>query len=226
MELESHERLRERLIAGLFLLALAWLGGQIVSPAVAQTTDSVRGERTAKASIENPAPPAQALPMSLQPRSISKHRITTREQLKQALFTDEFTYEPQILIDPFKPFTTREKPPEPEYEIPRKKEEEEDFTPPRPQLPLTPLQKMTLGEVERGLRAILLGPLGKKALVEDGAGKGYVVAVGTPITGNDGLVTDIFEDGLVIRQEIWNRKANRYVPKEILIKLKRAGEEK
>ncbi len=149
-------------------------------------------------------------------------RLTTRERLVKALLSDDFHYDPKDLTDPFVPFIVKEEAPEPEFALPK----EEDREPPKPQLPLTPLQKMSLGEVESGLRAILLGPGERKALIEDNAGRGYIVAVGTPVTDNDGVITDIFQDGLIIRQQIWDRKAKRYLPKDIIVKLKKEEERK
>lgn len=142
---------------------------------------------------------------------------TTREKLREALLTDDFRYDPGNLTDPFVPFTRKEELPAPEFEIPA---EDTAAEPPPPQLPLTRLQKMGLGEVESGLKAIVMGPLGRKALIQDNSGKGYIVVVGTPVTGNDGVVADIFRDAIVIRQEFWDRKKKRFVPKETLVTLK------
>lgn len=142
---------------------------------------------------------------------------TTREKLREALLNENFRYDPKALVDPFVPFTVKEDLAAPEFQLPT---EQSEVEPPKAQLPLTRLQKMGLGEVESGLKAILMGPMGHRALIQDGSGKGYIVVVGTPVTGNDGVVTEIFQDAIVIRQQLWDRNLKKLVPKETLISLK------
>lgn len=142
---------------------------------------------------------------------------TTREKLREALLNEDFRYDPKVLVDPFVPFTVKEDLAAPEFQLPT---EQSEVEPPKAQLPLTRLQKMGLGEVESGLKAILMGPMGRRALIQDGSGKGYIVVVGTPVTGNDGVVTEIFQDAIVIRQQLWDRNLKKLVPKETLISLK------
>ncbi|OIP92151.1 MAG: hypothetical protein AUK55_09910 [Syntrophobacteraceae bacterium CG2_30_61_12] len=175
------------------------------SAAGTQTTD----QEAASSGVGIPGP----IPRSNAPTEPT----TSREKLREALLNENFRYDPQVLIDPFVPFTVKEDLAAPEFQLPTKESEVE---PPKAQLPLTRLQKMGLGEVESGLKAILMGPLGRRALIQDGAGKGYIVVIGTPVTGNDGVVTEIFEDAIVIRQQVWDRGSKKYVPKETLISLK------
>jgi Tfp pilus assembly protein PilP len=78
---------------------------------------------------------------------------------------------------------------------------------------------MNLGEIEKGLKAILWGDLGRRAVIEDSAGRGFIVSVGTFVGGNNGVVTEIFEDRLVIQQEIWDAKLKEMTPQNITIKL-------
>jgi hypothetical protein len=68
--------------------------------------------------------------------------------------------------------------------------------------------------------------LGRRALIEDSAGKGYIVAVGTPAGERDGVVTDIFNDHIVIQQQFWDRKAKRMVPQDFTVKLKKQQQSK
>ncbi len=75
--------------------------------------------------------------------------------------------------------------------------------------PLTPLQKMTMSEIERGLKAITWGQLGSKAVIEDSTGRGYIVSVGTPAGEHGGVITQIFSDRLVIQQEVYDRLQER-----------------
>ena len=92
-------------------------------------------------------------------------------------------------------------------------------------LPLTPLQKMQLGEIESGLKAIVWGAMGSRALIEDASGKGYIIKEGTPVTA-EGIVERIYKDALVIRQYVWNGKERRWVPKFVTIHLKKSEEER
>ncbi len=78
---------------------------------------------------------------------------------------------------------------------------------------------MTLSEIERGLKAISWGELGRRAVIEDSTGRGYIVTIGTPAGEHSGVITQIFSDRLVIQQEIWDRKAKKRVPQDFTIKL-------
>ena len=78
---------------------------------------------------------------------------------------------------------------------------------------------MTVAEIEKGLKAITWGELGRRAIIEDATGKGYIVAVGTPAGERSGVITQIFNDRLVIQQEIWDRKAKKRFPQDFVLKL-------
>lgn len=138
-------------------------------------------------------------------------------QVEDALLNPEFAYNPKSIPDPFKPFIA---PAETPVSQPVAGEEDQD-TPPEPQRPLTPLQKMRISEIEAGLKAIMWGPLGRRAVIEDASGKGYIVGVGSPAGERNGVVTEIFNDHLVIQQEYWDKKEKRMVPQNIMVKLKK-----
>lgn len=91
--------------------------------------------------------------------------------------------------------------------------------------PLTPLQKMTLAEMERGLKAIVWGGLGKMAVIEDSTGKGYIVGVGTPAGPNGGVITQILDNSLVIQQEIWNSQTRKRLPEDFTVKMVKKDDE-
>ncbi len=145
--------------------------------------------------------------------------LVLRGQMLQAVLSDNFRYRPLGLVDPFVPFikpgmTVTETYPE---------REREPSPIPLAGFPLTPLQKMSLGEIERGLKAILWGDMGSRALIEDAAGRGYIVREGTPVTP-DGLVERIYKDALVVRQYVWNAKENQWVPDFVTVQLKKEKE--
>jgi len=140
-----------------------------------------------------------------------------REKVLEALLKDNFSYNQNKMVDPFVSFIApAESAP---AQLPASEEEFEP--PPEPQRPLTPLQKMSLGEIERGLKAIAWGELGRRAIVEDSAGKGYIVSVGTPAGERNGVITEIFNDRILIQQEFWDRKAKRMIPQNSVVKLKK-----
>lgn len=64
---------------------------------------------------------------------------------------------------------------------------------------LPPLQRYELGELR--FVGVIWGPRMARALVEDGAGKGYTVTVGTKIGRNGGVVSRITENELVVREQ-------------------------
>ena len=125
-----------------------------------------------------------------------------------ALMTASFAFYPVKALDPFVPFMDMS------AQLKTEEDEPKDGGP-----PLTPLQKMTLSEIEKGLKAITWGDLGKKAVIEDSTGRGYIVNVGTPAGERSGVITQIFNDRLVIQQEIWDRKAKKRFPQDFTVKL-------
>jgi hypothetical protein len=132
-----------------------------------------------------------------------------------ALMTASFTFYPVKALDPFAPFVDTS------AQFRAEEDEPKDGGP-----PLTPLQKMTVSEIEKGLKAIIWGDLGKKAVIEDSTGRGYIVAVGTPAGERSGVITQIFNDRLVIQQEIWDRKAKKRFPQDFTIKLSKKTDDK
>jgi type IV pilus assembly protein PilP len=90
---------------------------------------------------------------------------------------------------------------------------------------LTPLQKMPLSEIEAGLKAIIWGQLGNKALVEDATGKGYVVQEGTYVGQHDGIVKKIYEDRIIVEEYRRDPGKGRLEPNEVVLKLKKVEAE-
>jgi Tfp pilus assembly protein PilP len=166
-----------------------------------------------------PSPASSLLPEGA-PVARPPEILPGREKVLEALLKDNFSYNQNKMVDPFVSFISPVEP------APRAvpASEEEFEPPPEPQRPLTPLQKMSLGEIERGLKAIAWGELGRRAIVEDSAGKGYIVSVGTPAGEKNGVITEIFNDRIVIQQEFWDRKAGRMIPHNSVVRLKKEKE--
>lgn len=116
----------------------------------------------------------------------------------------EYAYNPAGKADPFKPFF--------------------QLTPVRDtsrNVPLTPLQKYEISQLK--LVAIMSTPEGNVALVEDSAGKGYFVKKGTGIGKNDGRVTRILRDKVIV-EEIYQDILGQRKVNEISLFLHRAEE--
>jgi Tfp pilus assembly protein PilP len=152
------------------------------------------------------------------PARKSPEPFVSREKVAEALLKANFVYNQNKMVDPFVSFLSPG--PSAPPELPAAVEDEVE-PPPEPQRPLTPLQKMSLGEIERGLKAIVWGEYGRRALIEDSAGKGYIVGIGTPVGERNGVITDIFNDRIVIQQESWDRTAKRFMPDNFSVKLKK-----
>lgn len=102
---------------------------------------------------------------------------------------EEYQYNPAGKPDPFKPFIQLT----PVRELTRT-------------TPLTPLQKYDISQLK--LVAIIATPEGNVALVEDSAGRGYFIKRGTEIGKNDGKVTKILKDRIIVEeiyQDVWGK---------------------
>lgn len=135
------------------------------------------------------------------------------ESTSEPLGTTEagWKYDPTGKPDPFKPFILASSP--------------QEDTMPKVVRQLTPLQKMPLSEIQSGLRAIIWGQLGNKALVEDATGKGYVVKEGTYVGQHNGIVKQIYEDRIVVEEYRRDPIEDRLVPSEVVLKLKKGEAE-
>ena len=91
---------------------------------------------------------------------------------------------------------------------------------------LTPLQKMPLSEIQAGLKAIIWGHFGSKALVEDATGKGYVVQEGTYVGQHDGIVKKIYQDRIIVEEYRRDPAKGRLEPTEVVLKLKKVETER
>ena len=87
--------------------------------------------------------------------------------------------------------------------------------------PLTPLQKYDISQLK--LVAIISSPGGNIALVEDVAGKGYFLKKGTWIGKNDGKVTKILKDKVII-EEVYQDIFGQTKTNEVSISLHKAEE--
>ncbi len=87
---------------------------------------------------------------------------------------------PQTNRDPFRPMNLRTK------------------TPPRARENLSPLERFELGQLK--IVGIIWDLKEPRALIEDTAGLGYIVKVGTPIGSNDGTVKAIGRSEVIVEE--------------------------
>lgn len=116
----------------------------------------------------------------------------------------EYTYNPLGKPDPFKPFIQL---------VPVKTSSKN--------IPQTPLQNYEVSQLK--LVAIISNKEGNIALVEDSTGKGYFLKRGTWIGKNDGKVTHILKDRVVI-EETYQDHLGQTKPNEIKLFLHRIEE--
>jgi type IV pilus assembly protein PilP len=87
---------------------------------------------------------------------------------------------------------------------------------------LTPLQKFDISQLK--LVAIITAPGGNIALVEDVTGKGYFLKKGTWIGKNDGKVTKILKDKVIV-EEVYQDIFGQTKTNEISLSLQKELEE-
>ncbi|MBW1798715.1 MAG: pilus assembly protein PilP [Deltaproteobacteria bacterium] len=95
---------------------------------------------------------------------------------------ETYTYDRRGKTDPFKSFIA----------------EQEDTTKKKRKKPRTYLETLDLSQLD--LIAIIVGPKGNFAMVRDAKGLGYVIKKGTPIGINGGVVSQVNEGEVIIRE--------------------------
>jgi type IV pilus assembly protein PilP len=131
-------------------------------------------------------PPSSSIPSKSKSPSVQKKEpakvVEKKEpEKREPDKKEEYSYNPIGKPDPFKPFVQL---------ISGRKGSGT--------APLTPLQKYDISQLK--LVAIISSPGGNIALVEDVAGKGYFLKKGTWIGKNDGKVTKIFKDKVIVEE--------------------------
>jgi type IV pilus assembly protein PilP len=128
--------------------------------------------------------PPSSLPLKTKSPAIEKKKeepgkVTERKEPEKREEV-EYAYNPAGKPDPFKPFI--------------------QLTPAKGSRggPLTPLQKYEISQLK--LVAIISTPEGNVALVEDATGKGYFLKKGTWVGKNDGKVTKILKDKVIVEE--------------------------
>jgi type IV pilus assembly protein PilP len=129
---------------------------------------------------------------------------------KLVLLDSTNLYNPQGKLDPFAPLFQEKA----AVVIPRK------IT--KKRKPLTPLERLDLSQLQ--LVGIIRTISGNRALVEDAAGKGYVVTKGTYIGTHSGKIVEILADRIIVAEEVENIYGKVSVQNRPLIIQKPPGE--
>ena len=111
-------------------------------------------------------------------KEIGKQEIVSAEKVGVGYF-----YDPAGKTDPFKSFIA----------------EQEEIAVKKRKRPRTYLETLDLSQLE--LIAVIVSPKGNWAMVRDSKGLGHVIKKGTPIGTNNGVVYQIKDQVVVIREE-------------------------
>ncbi len=133
-----------------------------------------------------PKPAAAPTPAKVPPKPEAEVKVEPPPMVSYA-------YNPQGKPNPFQPLVVErpEKPATPVKKVEAAKPEREGVG--------TPLEKLDLAEVK--LVAVVWDIPKPRAMVEDRGGKGYILSVGTRIGKNQGQVSKITPEGLVVREK-------------------------
>ncbi len=198
---------RLTLVFVLLLAAAAWT---VSISAAEEPAGQKSGQTVIKPLPAAPVPHADKKPETEAKKASLQLSPIVKETI-ELLASPRFTFLPDKALDPFVPFVSLQ--PSTGNEAPQASG------------PLTPLQKMTLAEMAKGLKAIAWGALGRMAVIQDSTGKGYIVGVGTPAGPNGGVITQISSNCLVIQQEVWNSQTRKRVPENFTVKMVKKGNE-
>jgi len=106
-------------------------------------------------------------------------------------------YDPRGKIDPFEPIFKKKTKTKPRVTETKKGEKTR-----KKRVPLTPLERMDLSQLK--LVGVIQAPSGNRALIEESSGKGYIIKKGTYIGINEGVVSKIFKDRIIVRETVEN----------------------
>ena len=126
-------------------------------------------------------------------------------------------YDPIGRIDPFVPLV-RDEPIKVE-----KQEVVQASAEVKPVRQKTPLEKIEISQLR--LRAIIIAASGNRALVEETTGKGYIITKGTYIGRNDGKITKILKDRVIIEEMVEDIEGKMVIQEKEIKLPKPPGEE-
>lgn len=160
-----------------------------------------------------PAAAPPAAPATAVASAIPAAAPATVKPEEAAVEMPEYRYESKGKTDPFKPFVRLELP-----TAAKKGPEKKKYTG-----NLTPLQRVSLDKVR--VTGIAGSQAKRVAMVEDGAGKGYIVYLGTLIGENGGRVIQILPDRVIVEEKVGEGSKGKEKSHRVALKLhKEEGE--
>lgn len=160
-----------------------------------------------------PAAAPPAAPATAVASAIPAAAPATVKPEEAAVEMPEYRYDSKGKTDPFKPFVRLELP-----TAAKKGPEKKKYTG-----NLTPLQRVSLDKVR--VTGIAGSPVKRVAMVEDGAGKGYIVYLGTLIGENGGRVIQILPDRVIVEEKVGEGSKGKEKSHRVALKLhKEEGE--
>jgi type IV pilus assembly protein PilP len=195
MERTRKQLRKSKLLAGSLALVFLLAVSATAAPAAAPPAAPAAAPATAVASAIPAAAPATVKPE------------------EAAVEMPEYRYDPKGKTDPFKPFVRLELP-----TAVKKGPEKKKYTG-----NLTPLQRVSLDKVR--VTGIAGSQAKRVAMVEDGAGKGYIVYLGTLIGENGGRVIQILPDRVIVEEKVGEGSKGKEKSHRVALKLhKEEGE--
>jgi type IV pilus assembly protein PilP len=179
--------------------------------AAVQSTESKA--KTVQKTTLKPKTKLAAATTQTEPEAKDKKLVASLAPTLQKLVLLDSTdvYNPQGKLDPFEPLFQEKAA---AVAMPEKKT--------KTRKRLTPLEKMDLSQLQ--LVGVIRSLSGDRALVEDAAGKGYVVTKGTYIGNRYGKIVEILADRIIVAEEVENIYGKVSVQTKPLIIQKPPGE--
>jgi type IV pilus assembly protein PilP len=194
---------------------------QVVSQKISAKTQKIEPQKPKAATPSPVAEPGK--PTSQTPQTGVPVASTTAPKSSETYETGNLIpdmsmgYDPVGRIDPFVPLV-RDEPIKVE-----KQEAVQASAEVKPVRQKTPLEKIELSQLR--LRAIIIAASGNRALVEETTGKGYIITKGTYIGRNDGKITKILKDKVIIEEMIEDIEGKMVIQEKEIKLPKPPGEE-
>jgi len=194
---------------------------QVVSQKIFAETQKIKPQEP-KVTTDSPAAkPSTATTQTSQTGAPATTTTTTKpgETYETANLIPDMSmgYDPIGRIDPFVPLV-RDEPVKVE-----KQEAVKASAEVKPVRQKTPLEKIEISQLR--LRAIIIAASGNRALVEESTGKGYVITKGTYIGRNDGKITKILKDKVIIEEMVEDIEGKMVIQEKEIKLPKPPGEE-
>jgi type IV pilus assembly protein PilP len=192
--------------------------GKIVSQKIAGAGKST-SQPTQSAKVVSQKQPAKPQAETAGPTTAATQAPAVEPEAPEYMPTLALGYDPRGKIDPFIPLV-RDEP-----VVAAKEEDAEDAKGKKREkrVPQTPLEKIEINQLR--LRAIVVAPSGNKALVEESSGKGYILSKGTYIGRNQGIVTKIEKDKVIVEETVESVQGDMRTQEKELKLPKPPGEE-